>query len=474
MNSKKSDRRGFLKRSAALAGLAAGAIPFANGKALASVTPDLRDVGDATKLGVTPDEPNIEDLLYGGRSGFETSVRIPSVGWNGAVGLRNLTPLQDSVGIITPSSFHYVVQHDMHIPNIDPQQHTLMIYGMVDRPLIFTVEELKRLPSVSRVHFLECTGNSGMMHYKSLLHDQKSSGRTDLSVIQTMHGRVSTSEWTGVPLSLLLKGVGVQKQASWLVAEGADLCRHAKSFPLAKGLDDVIVAYGQNGEALRREQGYPLRLVVPGWQGVNNVKYVKTIKVVDKPYYLGRETSSYTNLKPDGKASWYESQVGPKSLITFPSDPHKLPGRGFYQISGLAWAGRGAISRVEVSVNNGRTWKDAELQQPVFRKAFTRFRLPWNWDGAETVIMSRCTNEYGDIQPTMMELAQLWGNTREPHIPASEIEHWWATAPIMEFLNNQILPWRVKPDGSVEDALYNTLYNPNGASKNAYYAGDKI
>ena len=469
MNSKKADRRGFLKGSAALAGLAVGALPFANGKALADATPDE----PTSKRGVTPDDPNIQDLLYGERSEFEKPVRVPSMGWNGATGLRNLTPLQDSVGIITPSSLHYLVQHDMHIMNIDPREHTLMIYGMVDRPLVFTVDELKRLPSVSRVHFLECTGNSGMMHYKSYLHDQKS-GRSDLTVIQALHGRVSTSEWTGVPLSLLLKGVGVQKQATWLVAEGADLCHHAKSFPVAKAMDDVIVAYCQNGEALRREQGYPLRLVVPGFQGVNNVKYLHRIKLVDKPYYLGRETSSYTNLKPDGMASWYESQVGPKSLITYPSDAHRLTERGYCQISGLAWSGRGAISRVEVSTDNAQTWKDANLQQPIFKKAFTRFRFDWNWDGSETTIMSRCTNEYGDIQPTMLELAQLWGDTRNPRIPGSEIERWWATTPIMEFLNNQILPWRIKADGSVQDALYNTLYNPEGASKNSYYSGGHI
>ena len=163
-----------------------------------------------------------------------------------------------------------------------------MIHGMVDRPLVFTMEELKRLPSVSRIHFLECTGNSGMMHYKSMMRDLKKSPEEAKStyVIQTMHGRVSTSEWTGVPLSLLLKEAGVQKGASWMVAEGDDMQRHSKSMPLAKAMDDVMVAYGQNGEALRREQGYPLRLVVPGFQGVNNVKFLRSIKVVDKPYFL--------------------------------------------------------------------------------------------------------------------------------------------------------------------------------------------
>jgi sulfane dehydrogenase subunit SoxC len=473
MNPKMSDRRGFLKGTAALAGLAVGAIPFANGKALASVTPGEPTIKtDVTKLGVTPDEPNIQDLLYGGRSGFETSVRIPAIGVLGGTGLRNLTPLQDSIGVITPASFHFLVQRDMHLMNIDPQKHTLMIYGMVDRPLIFTMEELKRLPSVSRVHFLECTGNSGLFHYKSYLNDLKA-GRTDLTIIQTVHGRLSCSEWTGVPLSLLLKEAGVQKQASWIISEGADLAKHAKSMPLAKAMDDVIVAYGQNGEALRREQGYPLRLVVPGSQGVSNVKHVKSIKVVDGAYYVQSEITDYTNLKPDGMSSWYESQVGPKSLITYPSDAHHLPGRGFYEISGIAWCGRGAISRVEVSTDGGRTWKDASLQQPVFRKAWTRFRLSWNWNGTETQIMSRCTNEYGEIQSTMMELAKLWGDERQPPIPASEIEHWWETTPIKEFLNNPIQPWRVKQDGSVEDALYNTLYN-NSAPRNSYYSGGQM
>ncbi|MBZ5698689.1 MAG: molybdopterin-dependent oxidoreductase [Acidobacteriia bacterium] len=456
MNSKLSDRRGFLKRGAALAGLAVGSIPFVNGKALASVTPGLIKGEVDTKLGVTPDEPTIQDLLYGGRSSYEKTVAIDSIGRLGALGLRNLTPLQDSIGVITPASFHYLVSRDLKLPNIDPREHTLMIHGMVDRPLTFTMEEIKRLPSVSRVYFLECTGNSGLAHYKSLLGDMKR-GRKDVTVIQGVHGRTSTSEWTGVPLSLLLKGVGVQKGASWLIAEGSDIGRHAKSIPLTKAMDDVIVAYGQNGEAIRREQGYPLRLLVPGFQGVCNVKFVRSIKLVDKPYYLRPEISAYTNLHPDGMATWYESQVGPKSLITFPSDAHKLPGRGFYEISGIAWCGRGKISRVEVSTDNGWTWKDANLQQPIFSKAWTRFRLPWNWDGTETVIMSRCTNEYGDIQPTMLELAKLWGDDRTPPIPASEIEQWWETSSISEFLNNPIQPWRVKPDGSIQDALYNTL-----------------
>ena len=454
MNSKKSDRRAFLKGSAALAGLAVGAIPFAKGKALANVTPGESTVKQGvTKQGVTPDEPTIQDLLYGGRSSYETSVRISTSGALADWGLRTLTPLQDSIGIITPASLHFTVHDEFNLDNIDPRKHTLTIHGMVDRPLIFTMEELKRLPSVSRVHFLECTGNSGMGHYMNMLQD-RAKGRTDVSVIQTVHGRTSTSEWTGVPLSLLLKGVGVQKGASWIVAEGDDNVHHAKSIPLAKAMDDMIVAYGQNGEALRREQGYPLRLVVPGFQGTCNVKFVKSIKVVDKCYYMQREISAYTNLKPDGMASWYESEVGPKSLITFPSDPHKLPGPGLYEISGIAWCGRGKIARVEVTVDGGKTWKDANIQQPVFSKAWTRFRFPWTWNGTETVIGSRCTDEYSGIQNTMTELAKQWGDERTPHIPASKILDWWETSEVKSFLNNPIQLWKVKPDGSVYDATY--------------------
>jgi sulfane dehydrogenase subunit SoxC len=463
MNSKKSDRRGFLKKSAALAGLAAGAIPFANGNALASVTVGLINGGNgnepAPKEGVTPDEPVIQDLLYGGRSSFETTVRMPATGTRGATALRNLTPLQDSIGIITPGSYHFIVMHDNHIPNIDPREHTLMIHGMVDRPTVFTLEEIKRLPSVSRVHFLECTGNSGLMHYKAYRHDLKA-GRTNMTMIQAVHGRTATSEWTGVPLSLLLKEVGVQNQASWVISQGMSTEGRARSMTLAKAMDDVFVAYGQNGEALRREQGYPLRLIVPGFQGTFNIKFLSSIKLVDKPYYLEAEVIGYTNLKPDGKASWYESQVGPKSIITFPSDPHKLPGRGLYEISGIAWCGRGLISRVEVSTDNGKTWKDATLQTPIHRKAHTRFRMPWNWDGTETVIMSRCTNEFGDIQPTIEGLARLWGDERPGiHIPASDVLSFWETASISEFLNNPIQLWKVKADGTVEDATYSQLPN---------------
>src|SRR6202162_517612 len=419
MNSRNPNRRGFLKRSAALAAVAVGAIPFTNAEKVHA------DAGEARPP---------KDLSYGERSRFENSMRTVTLGGPrdvipglppGEMGQR-LTPLQNSVGIITPSSLHFMTGRGSRLPDIDPREHRLMIHGMVDRPLVFTMDELKRLPSVSRIHFIECAGNSGVSHYKAMVMGLKAANSPALTkstyVIQQVHGRVSTSEWTGVLLSTLLKEAGVRKNASWLVAEGADANRHSKSIPLEKGLDDVLVAYSQNGEAVRPEQGYPLRLVVPGWEGVSNVKYLRSVKVVDKPYYLKVETANYTNLTPDGKASWYEFQVGPKSLITYPSDAHQLPGRGLYEITGLAWSGRGAVGRVEVSTDSGRTWKDANLQKPVLRKAHTRFRLPWNWDGTETHIMSRCTNEYGDIQPTMIELAKMGGDSRDPHTPAAYLE----------------------------------------------------
>ena len=451
MNSKSADRRRFLKRSAALAGLAVGSAPFARAQSLQSDASEARPP---------------KDLSYGLRSRFETSARTVTLGGPrdvtpglppGEMGQR-LTPLQDSTGIITPPPLHFMTGRGARLPDIDPREHRLMIHGMVDRPLVFTMDELKRLPSVSRIHFIECAGNSGMSHYKAMvktLEVAKSPALTKSTfVIQQVHGRVSTSEWTGVLLSTLLKEVGVQKNASWLVAEGADANRHAKSIPLEKGMDDVIVAYSQNGEAVRPEQGYPLRLVVPGWEGVSNVKYLRSIKVVDKPYFLKVETANYTNLTPDGKASWYEFQVGPKSLITFPSDAHQLPGRGLYEISGLAWSGRGKITRVEVSTNGGQTWTGAQLQQPVLSKAFTRFRLAWNWDGEETLIQSRCTNEFGDIQPTMRELGELWGNRTQPPVKGIDVQDFWQIAPIYEFFSNPIQPWRVTRDGSVQDALY--------------------
>jgi sulfane dehydrogenase subunit SoxC len=363
---------------------------------------------------------------------------------------KKLTPLQDSVGIITPAGLHFVADHYTP-PDLDPREHRLLIHGLVDRPLVFTVDELKRLPSVSRIYFLECLANSNV----------KDRGGPVLDTLQEIHGRTSCSEWTGVPLSVLLEQAGVQKEGSWLLAEGADAGRFSYSIPMGKAMADVLVAYGQNGEAVRPEQGYPLRLLVPGWEGPFNVKWLRRIKVVDQPYMTKVETILHAYLRPDqkGKALWFQFEMPPKSVITRPSGGQKLPGRGYCEITGLAWSGRGAIRRVEVSTDGGRNWKDAQLQGPVHSMAHTRFRLPWNWDGEETILQSRCTDDQGEKQPSLEELNRKLGVSED---------HWLKTS-VSAYQFNPIQPWKVSRDGSVHNAIFKstTLASAGAASGGA-------
>src|SRR6266851_5112470 len=328
MDSKKRNRRGFLRDSAALAGLAAGGAGLAKGQTQG-----------------TPSKKIDELIAYGERSRFVTSIRVPvaermSPDMYGLT-FHVLTPLQYSVVIITPSSLHYTATHrGAFVPDIDPREHRLMIHGMVDRPLVFTMDELKRLPYVSRIHFIECQGNRASAQHKT---------------VQETHGLTSCAEWTGVPLSLLLKEAGVQKGASWIVAEGAEEVKGASSIPLGKAMDDCLVAYGQNGEAIRPQQGYPLRLLVPGYEGIFQTKYLRRIKVVEQ-YYM--TYNDYGHISEDPRIAALGNQIGPKSVITFPSGGQKLPGPGFYEISGLAWSGGGAIRGVEITCNGGQTWQD--------------------------------------------------------------------------------------------------------------------
>jgi len=361
---------------------------------------------------------------YGERSPFETSARsfkpdsaTPATG-------SSRTPLQDCVGIITPSALHFE-RHHSGVPALDPAKHTLAIHGLVKNPLVFTLAELRRLPSVSRIHFIECAGNSGREHEGRPGEDP-----------QRSHGLASCSEWTGVLLSTLLGEVELAANATWLVAEGADSARHARSLPIGKALDDVIVAYGQNGEAIRPEQGYPLRLVVPGWEGNVNVKWLHRIRVVDQPYMLRDEAASYTDLMPDGTARWFTFEMEAKSVITRPCGGQALPSPGFYEISGLAWSGRGAITRVEVSTDSQR-WSDATLQVPVLTKAFTRFTMPWWWDGTPTTLRSRCTDDTGYVQPDRDALIAARGMSAGP----DGYNHY-----------NGIKVWNVGRDGAVTHA----------------------
>jgi sulfane dehydrogenase subunit SoxC len=413
MGSKRPDRRGFLKGGAALAG----------GVTLGAVAP---------ALGQTPASPPMikektDQIAYGARSKHVTSVRIPHGGRpspdNFGLTFHVASPLQDSVGVITPSSLHYyATTRGSFLPDIDPREHTLMIHGLVDRPLTFSMADLKRFPSVTRLHFIECAGNRSTPRAKT---------------VQESHGMTSCAEWTGVLLSTLLKEAGVKGSASWFVAEGKEEVKGASSMPLAKAMDDVLVAYGMNGEAVRPQNGFPLRLMVPGFEGIFHTKWLQRIKLVDR-YYMNY--SDYGHLRDDKVDAALGYQWGPKSVITFPSGSQQLPGRGFYEISGLAWSGGGAIRRVEISTDNGKSWKNAEFKGTPQRMAHTRFGLPWNWDGTETVIMSRCTDELGQVQPTRAQAAKHFNKPADP-----------AYSP--PGLDNTIQPWRVASDGSVTNGF---------------------
>lgn len=309
------------------------------------------------------------------------------------------SPLHELQGTITPNGLHFERHHN-GVPSIDPAQHQLLIDGLVDKPLVFSVDALKRYPMQSRICFIECGGNSN------------SSWRSQ--PIQTAagyaHGLVSNAEWTGIPVRLLLEEAGIKPEAKWVIAEAADGASLNVSIPLEKLLDDALLALYQNGERLRPENGYPLRLVLPGWEGIVNVKWLRQLKLTDTPAMSRDETAQYTDLLPDGSARQFSFEMASKSLITSPSQGMALPDKpGIYQVTGLAWSGRGKITRVEVSADGGQTWVDAQLQQPVLSKAFTRFSLPWQWQGQYAVLQSRATDETGYIQPTREQLLKERG-----------------------------------------------------------------
>ena len=362
---------------------------------------------------------------YGERSPFEKAVRWHRDSKTPETG-SCFTPLQASVGTITPSSLHYE-RHHAGIPTIDPSQHRLVIHGLVDRPLSLTMAELQQLPSITRTLVLECGGNSA----------GEWAARTGPDV-QRSYGLVSCSEWTGVPLATLLAEVGVKPTASWVIAEGADACRMERSVPLSKALDNSLLAYGQNGEMIRPSQGYPLRLINPGWEGNTNVKWLHSLKLTNQPYMARDETSKYSDLMPDGKARIFTYRMEAKSVITFPSGGQQLPGRGFYEVSGLAWSGGGAIRKVEVSTDAGKHWKEAEIRGTAHRMAHTRFSYQWNWDGKETELQSRCFDELGQVQPSRAEVAKFW---KVPFDPSYRVPG----------LDNSIQPWRIASDGSVHN-----------------------
>ena len=337
---------------------------------------------------------------YGSPAKFESKVTRTIASRPGTTGSgASRTPLEALDGMITPSGLHFE-RHHSGVPEIDPAQHRLLVHGLVKRPLVFTIDALSRYPMVSRLHFLECSGNSQLMY---------NSTPPNLTAGQA-HGLVSCSEWTGVLLRHVLEEAGADPGARWILAEGADSAAMSRSVPMAKAMDDALLALYQNGERLRPENGYPVRLFLPGWEGNMNVKWLRRIKVTSTPTMTKDETSRYTDLQADGKALMFTYPMLVKSLITRPSPGVSPAGAGLYEISGIAWSGNGTIRRVEVSVDGGKRWGDAELVAPVLPRAITRFRIPWRWDGTPTVLKSRATDDAGDVQPTREKIIAEHGS----------------------------------------------------------------
>ena len=407
----RNKRRDFLAR----AGTAAAAL--AAGKASAqelAVPPWMQTMGTPMRGYGTPSKFEGKVLRVSG-SGYATVT--PGAG-------ASRTPLQALEGTITPSGLHFERHHN-GVPDIDPAQHRLLIHGLVKKPLIFTMATLERYPMTSRIHFVECAGNSGANTVNP---------KPPQVTAQAIHGLVSCSEWTGVPLAMLLNEAGIEAGADWLLAEGADAAAMSRSVPLAKGLDDALIAIYQNGERLRPEQGYPIRLLLPGYEGNMSVKWLRRIKVTQGPTHTKDETSKYSDMIPGGKAKQFTFEMGVKSVITRPSYGGRLAGAGFHEISGLAWSGAGRIRRVDVSVDGGATWKEAALQAPIHSKSLTRFRLPWDWTGARAILASRAIDEKGNIQPTRA----TW--LAEHAQPA-------------RYHNHSIQAWEVAADGSIANVF---------------------
>ncbi len=370
--------------------------------------------------------PGLDLTSYGQPSPFENEVVRPTLplfpeGIGDGSGV-SFTPLEKLAGTITPNGLFFE-RHHSGIPEIAPEEHRLAIHGLVERPLVFTVEALLRYPMVTRTCFIECAGNS---LFNSMDEPQQ---RTAGEI----HGLIGNAEWTGVSLAHLLNEAGVSPSAKWLVAEGGDAAKMSRSIPIEKVIDgDAFIALYQNGERIRPEQGYPMRLVLPGWQGSMNVKWLRRIKVVSAPVHTKDETSKYTLLQKDGKSRQFTYEMGVKSVITSPS-PGREPGaQGLYQISGLAWSGAGRVTKVEVSADGGSSWAEALIPDQTPARALTRFQLPWVWQGQSATLMSRATDETGAVQPTR----EAW---YEPY------------APNQLFHQNAIQAWAVSSSGGISN-----------------------
>lgn len=411
------DRRAFLRKSMAMAGtaLTSGAVGTSVAQAALPIPESNRDFGRP-----------IPQTLYGMPSKYEAHVfreRTSVLKNRQNYSDWSMTPLQHQHGIVTPNGLVFE-RHHAGTPDIDPDTHRLVIHGMVRQPLQFTMSDLMRYPSVSRFYFLECSGN----------------GLTDWTKaaspgVQQSHGLLSCTQWTGIPVSWLLEEAGIQPGGKWILFEGADGSAHTRSIPLEKCMDDVLLVYAQGGEMLRPENGYPLRAFMPGWEGNTSVKWLRRIKVSDQPWHFRSETARYTDPMPGGKWRQFSMEMECKSVITSPSGGMKLKGPGMYEIQGFAWSGRGRITAVDVTTDDGRIWQQAQLEDPVMDKCLTRFRARWNWNGGPATIASRAVDSTGYVQPTVAEIAKV-------RALVGFVQH-----------HNGIFPWSVSATGEVKNAV---------------------
>lgn len=409
-------RRNILKKSLAAGGmLASGTVSV---KA-ASPDPLITEIQDWNRyLG-----DGVDAAPYGVPSEFEKDTVRRSVAWLTAdeKASINFTPLHKLDGIITPNGVCFERHHGGRA-EINPADHRLMINGLVDTPLVFTMDDIKRFPRVNRAYFLECAANGGM-EWKG----------SQLNGCQFTHGMVHNVMYTGVWLKDILAEAGVKPSAKWILPEGADASHMSRSIPLEKAMDDCMVAFAMNGEALRAEQGYPLRIVLPGWEGNMWIKWLRRIEIGDKPWHHREETSKYTDLMENGKARRFTWEMDVKSVITNPSPQAPIThGRGQTVLTGLAWSGYGKIKRVDVSIDGGRNWQPTRIDGPSWDKSVHRFYFDFDWDGSELFLQSRAIDEAGNVQPSKEALREARGGNSIYH-------------------NNGIQTWHLRPDGSAEN-----------------------
>ena len=412
------DRRRFLSKGMAMAGttLAAGAVGATTARAAPLAVPETnKAMGKpipATEYGVPS---KFEQHVVRRRS----DVFVNRQNWSD----WSMTPLQYQPGIVTPNGVIFE-RHHAGTPDIDPATHRLVIHGMVRQPLAFAMDDVVRYPSVARFYFLECSGNG-------LTDWLKPASKT----VQQTHGLLSGAQWTGVPISTLLDEAGIDPAGKWVLFEGADGSAHTRSVPIEKVLDDALVVYASNGERLRPENGYPLRLLLPGWEGNTSVKWLRRIKVTDQPAHFRSETARYTDPMPEGKWRQFSMVMECKSVITNPSGGMQLKGAGFYEVSGLAWSGSGKIRAVDVSFDGGANWREAVVEEPILDKSLTRFKIGWNWNGGPAVLMSRAVDSTGYVQPSVQDLQK--------------------TRAIVGFVqhHNALQPWIVAANGEVTNGI---------------------